>query len=142
MVKEKSMESEEEDIQLLSIKEEAFNILLFSSHHGLVCTLAFTLLLPLSFETLVLCQMPDPLVLYISNHKLFYMITKSVKSVTLKSRVYEQLWTVNVVFQFWMLSILVVMYMADSIYMANDISLENTLTFITRFWKPLAVTLF
>lgn len=134
------MERGEEELQLLGGEEETFNTLLCSSRRGLVRTLAFTLLLPLAFATLVLCQMPGPLVLYKSNND-FYTITKPVESVTLESRGSQRLPMANGVYEFWMLSTAAVMYTAASIYTANEASFANTLTVVTRSWKPLAVTL-
>lgn len=134
------MERGEEELQLLGGEEETFNTLLCSSRRGLVRTLAFTLLLPLAFATLVLCQMPGPLVLYKSNND-FYTITKPVQSVTLESRASQRLPMANGVYEFWMLSTAAVMYTAASIHTANEVSFVNTLTVVTRFWKPLAATL-
>lgn len=135
------MERGEEELQLLGGEEETFNTLLCSSRRGLVRTLAFTLLLPLAFATLVLCQMPGPLVLYKSNNDFFYTITKPVESVTLESRGSQRLPMANGVYELWMLSTAAVMYTAASIYTANEASFANTLTVVTRSWKPLAVTL-
>jgi len=135
------MERGEEELQLLGGEEETFNTLLCSSRRGLVRTLAFTLLLPLAFATLVLCQMLGPLVLYKSNNDFFYTITKPVESVTLESGGSQRLPMANGVYEFWMLSTAAVMYTAASIYTANEASFANTLTVVTRSWKPLAVTL-
>jgi len=135
------MERGEEELQLLGVEEEAFNTLFCSSRRDLVGALAFTLLLPLAFATLVLCLMPGPLVLYKSNHEFFYMITKPVESVTLESRGSQRLPMANGVYEFWMLSTAAVMYTAASIHTANEVSFANSLTVVTRFWKPLAATL-
>jgi len=135
------MERGEEELQLLGIEEEVFNTLLCSSRRDLVRTLTFTLLLPLSFATLVLCLMPGPLVLYKSNHEFLYMITKPVESVTLESRGSQRLPMANGVYEFWMLSTAAVMYTAASIHTANEVSFAKAMTVIPRVWKHLALTL-
>lgn len=152
------MERGEEELQLLGIEEEAFNTLLCSSRRDLVRTLTFTLLLPLSFATLVLCLMPGPLVVYKSNLELvlyksnlvsqrvelvdFPTGNRTLQIITLVSTGFQQLGTTNVVFEFWLLSTAAVMYTAASIYIANGVSFPNPEAVVPRFWKHLAVTLF
>jgi len=153
------MERGEEELQLLGIEEVVFNTLLCSSRRDLVRTLTFTLLLPLSFATLVLCLMPGSLVLYKSNqgplvlYKLnrvsqrvepvdFLPGNRTLQIITLVSTGFQQLGTTNVVFEFWLLSTAAVMYTAASIYIAKGVSFPNTEAVVPRFWKHLAVILF
>jgi hypothetical protein len=135
----KAMEREEEELPLLG-GEEALNILLCSSRSELVRTLAFTLLLPLSFATLLLCLMAGRLELYKSNQHTVCEVAGLVQPITWESRGFPPLWTTNGVFEFWMLSTAAVMYTAASMYTANAVSFANTMTVVPRFWKRLAVT--
>jgi len=153
-VKEKSMEREAEELQLLGVGEEAFNIDLRSSRGKLVRTLAFTLLLPLSFATLVLCLIPgyllesvDELTTWIQSVYEETILIENMagehmmRTITSTSGGLQQLLTTNGGFEFWMLSTAAVMYTAASIYTGNEASFAKAMTVVPRVWKHLALTL-
>jgi len=143
-VKEKSMEREAEELQLLGVGEEAFNIDLRSSRGKLVRTLAFTLLLPLSFATLVLYLIPGYLLDSVDEETILMgNITGEhmMRTITSTSGGLQQLLTTNGGFEFWMLSTAAVMYTAASIYTGNEVSFAKAMTVVPRVWKHLALTL-
>jgi hypothetical protein len=119
-----------------------------------VRTLAFTLLLPLSFATLVLCLIPGYLLESVDEEIILLQSVDEetilienitgehmMRTITSTSGGLQQPRTTNGGFEFWMLSIAAVMYTAASIYTANEVSFAKAMTVVPRVWKHLALTL-
>jgi len=131
------MDIEAEELQLLGISGETFDILLCASRSKLVRTLALTLLLPLSLATVAIWRLLLPRsdqyfdIIINDNGTLRTMILLS--SGHMANRFF--------VFEFCMLSSAAVLYTAASIYTTKEASFAKAMTVVPMVWKRLALTL-
>jgi len=139
------MDIEAEELQLLGIGGETFDILLQTTRNKLVRTFPLTFLLPLSFATVAMCLMSGPVLIPESIVYLDFIVDNNgtLPARTLQSRVLQQPRTANIVFafEFWMLSTSAVFYTAASIYMADKASYAKAMTVVPMVWKRLGLTL-